>query len=214
MSKAAPPSGFPLTTLPPLYQFTFPTERGYAWSNSGVYLLDYQGEPHWFATDGISAMLTPALHDDGTDSLWKPRLGAVRIYRQDHIKNLFKYTRKGWVMYETSTGMLYSPDMIMQVPPFTFGQDDDPEPTARPDIETPFEGGNERRSMCEFDLRLVSAIRGAFKHTDRNAAITQSFLEGGRVLFDIELPYKARIILAPDGETLQQEDADDDSDTD
>lgn len=61
MSKADTENGLRLTARPPLYQFTYKTTGRWAGSNSGVYLFDYQGEPHWFATDGYSAMLTPAL---------------------------------------------------------------------------------------------------------------------------------------------------------
>lgn len=200
-------SGLALTARPPLHQFTFPTEGRLAWSNSGVHLFDHQGEPYWFATDGYSAMLTPALREDGEETLYRPTIGTVRIYRQDHIKNLFKYARANWVIYESKTGMLYSPDMIMHIPPFVIGDDDTPEPTPRPDVETPFKGELEERCECDFDLRLVSAIRGAFRHTDKEAAITQSFLAGGRVLFEVEVPYRARIILAPDGESLQAAEA-------
>ncbi|MBZ9752974.1 hypothetical protein K7W42_19230 [Deinococcus sp. HMF7604] len=193
------PAGLPLTARPPLFQFTH--SGRYVWSNCGVFLLDYRGQPHWFATDGYSAMLTPALDRDGDadNRLFSVSVGTHRAYRTDHIKNLFKYVKGRKVLCETSTGMLYSPDGIMHVPPFTHGTPEEPEPVTLPDVYSPFQGTPTPQDGYQFDLKLVSAIRGAFSHLDRSAEIQMTFFNGERVLLEIEAPYHAQVLISAEG---------------
>lgn len=197
--KPALPSGLPLTARPPLHQFT---QAGYkhVWTCAGVYLFDMEGEPHWFATDGYSAMLTPAVHTEeaGADMLFGVSVGKHRAYRADHIRDLFKYVKGRHILLEASTGILHSPDGIMHVPPYEHDapEGEEPEPVPLPDVHKPFKGVMTEQSECALGLQFVHAIRGAFNHLTKDAELVMSFLADNRLLFDIHAPYRAQIVLA------------------
>jgi hypothetical protein len=193
------PTGLRLSALPPVYEFTQP---GYAiaWSCAGVFLFDYHGRPHWFATDGYSAMLTPALLErpEHNEALFSVSIGSHRAYRQDHVKNLFKYAKHGHVLYDPANGNLISPDGIMIVPPFEHQAEEGetPEPVTMPDVQTPFQGEEVEQSSFQFGLKFVSAIRSAFRANCKDAELTLICLEGDRARLEVAAPYEGQVLIA------------------
>lgn len=209
MPRREPPTGLPLTAQPPLYQFTRGGYASIAWSNGAVFLFDLYGKPHWFASDGYSAMLTPALLEGQKEYLFPPKIGEqYRAYITDHIKTLFKYVKGKHILYDQTTGTLLSPDGLVQVAPFEHLAKDNEEPelVPMPDVHAPFEGTPTEGSSFGFDIKFVSAIRAAFSHTTKEAGIDMTCLEGQRVLLEVEQPYVARILIAlSDAAPLREE---------
>ncbi|KQR33152.1 hypothetical protein [Deinococcus sp. Leaf326] len=197
MPRKEPPTGLPLTAQPPLYQFTNSSDK-LAWSNAAVFLFDLHGKPHWFASDGYSAMLTPALLE-GEGDLFPPKIGdQYRVYPSEHIKTLFKYVKGKYVLLEQATGTLLSPDGLVRVPAFEYDTEEGeaPDTVPLPDVHAPFEGAAVEESTFSFDLKFVSAIRSAFSHTTKEAGLELTSLEGQRVLLEVGQPYVARILIA------------------
>lgn len=198
MKRSDLPAGYPLTARPPLRQFT--RDSRICWSGAGVFLFDYQSQPYWFATNGHSAILTPAMDDEfrAEPSMFPPAIGKHHVYRQDHIKNLFKYVKGKRIVYAPDSGYLFSPDGIMQIPPFVHEADEgqEPEPVTMPDVEKAFEGEPIEVSCVDLNVNFVQAIRGAFSHLTKSAFVSQTFLDGGSIRFDITEPYYGQILLA------------------
>lgn len=209
MPRREPPTGLPLTAQPPLYQFTGGGHT-IAWSNAAVFLFDHFGRPHWFATDGYSAMLTPALLPGADDGLFPLEIGPQhRVYLPDHIKSLFKYVKGKHVLYDPATGTLLSPDGIVQVPAFEHLAEEgkEPEPVPMPDVEAAFAGEPVEQSSFSLGLKFISAIRSAFSHTVKEAGIDMTCLEGDRMHLEIAMPYEARVLISmSSGAPVHEED--------
>lgn len=195
------PTGLPLTAQPPLYQFTGGGHT-IAWSNAAVFLFDHLGRPHWFAIDGYSAMLTPALLPGADDGLFPLEIGPDhRVYLPDHIKSLFKYVKGKHVLYDPSTGTLLSPDGIVQVPAFEHLAEEgqEPELVPLPDVKAAFAGEPVEQSTFSLGLKFISAIRSAFSHTVKEAGIDMTCLEDDRMHLEIGMPYEARVLISMSG---------------
>ncbi len=192
--------GYRLTSLPPVYQFTHLQSR-WAWSTAGVFLIMHEGLPHWFATNGYSAMLTPALvlGDEG------PGLFEIsvpqRCYISGHIKALFQHVKGSDVIYELETGNLISQDGIVIVPPYVREVDpgEDPEPVRLPDIERVFAGEPSAQERFDFDWNFIAGVRAAFKAHNKEAYLVMTSLEGNRVLLEIDKPYPGKVLVAMQG---------------
>ncbi|GAA4002152.1 hypothetical protein GCM10022631_10990 [Deinococcus rubellus] len=200
------PAGLRLSALPPVYEFSHHSD--YVYATAAVWLFQHQGKPHWFATDGYSAMLTPALLDDqGTDPLFTPTVGQ-HCYRTQWIKDLFRHVKYGTVFYDTTTGNLVSPDGIMIVPPHEENLEPGEEPiTKLPDVQKAFAGEEEAQSSFEFGWSFVSAVRSAFKAHSKDASLTMTCLENARVRVDIDQPYQGVLLISLSYRDLEHEEA-------
>ena len=186
--------GFRLSALAPVYEFTNHTD--WVYSGGAVFLMDHDGSPHWFATDGYSAMLTPALHDEANaDLLFEPTVGQ-RCYRPEHIKALFRHVRHGTVVYDPAVGTLTSPDGIMIVPPHVEEGDDAQRVLPPETYASVFEGEEVEQATFEFGWKFVASIRAAFKAGNKDADLTMTCLEGSRVRLNVEEPYRGTVLIA------------------
>lgn len=199
------PAGLRLSALPPVYEFTHHSD--YVYATAAVWLFQHEGKPHWFATDGYSAMLTPALLDDqGTDPLFLPTVGQ-HCYKAKWVKDLFRHVKHGTVFYDTSTGALVSPDGIMIVPSHEENLEPGEEPVTKlPDVEKAFAGEEEAQSTFAFGWAFVSAVRAAFKAHSKDASLTMTCLENARVRVDIDQPYQGVLLISLDHRELEDED--------
>ena len=212
--KRDTPAGLPLTAQPPLYQFTN-SGHSIAWSNCAVHLFDHHGRPHWFATDGYSAMLTPALLPGSEEGLFPLQIGERRVYLPDHIKSLFRYVKGKHVLYEVATGTLLSPDGIVHVPPFEHQVEEGEEPEAvpMPDLTEAFAGEPVEQSTVSLGLKFIAAIRSAFSHTTKEAGIEMTYLENDRIHLAIGEPYEAQVLISMNAEAPLHEEEPEDAQT-
>lgn len=188
--------GLRLSALPPVYEFTHHTD--FVYGSAAVFLLDHDSEPHWFATDGYSAMLTPALLDEeNADALFDTAVGE-RCYRPEHIKALFRHVKHGTVIYDAKEGTLTSPDGIMIVPAYVPEADpgEEPERVRPPSFEPIFQGEEVPQSSFEFGWKFVVAMRAAFRAKGKDADLTMTCLDGHRVLLDVHEPYRGQVLIA------------------
>jgi hypothetical protein len=180
-----------------------------AWSNCAVHLFDHHGRPHWFATDGYSAMLTPALLPGAEEALFPLKIGERRVYLPDHIKSLFKYVKGRHILYEVATGILLSPDGIVHVPPFEHQVEEgqEPELVPMPDLTEAFAGEPVEQRTVSLGLKFIAAIRSAFSHTTKEAGIEMTYLENDRIHLAIGEPYEAQVLISMSAEApLHEED--------
>lgn len=196
MSRTPDIPGLRLSALPPVYEFTHHAD--FVYGSGAVFLLDHDGEPHWFATDGYSAMLSPALLDEeNADALFDTRVGE-RCYRPEHIKALFRHVKHGTVIYDSKEGTLTSPDGIMIVPAYVHEADpgEEPERVPLPKFEEVFQGEEAPQSSFEFGWKFVVAMRAAFRAKGKDADLTMTCLNGQRVLLDVHEPYRGQVLIA------------------
>ncbi|WP_295823206.1 hypothetical protein [uncultured Deinococcus sp.] len=199
MTRAPHPTGLRLNATAPVYDFT--RHGDFISTGNAVFLLEHVGNPHWFATDGYSAMLTSALPEDGhdADQLFTAAV-ATHAYRPEHIKALFRHVKHSSVFHDPATGTLTSPDGIMIVPPFTGEPSEDgelPDPVLPPaTFESIFDGDEVEQSVFEFGWKFVGSIRSAFKANSKDASLTMTTLDGSRVRLDVHEPYQGRVLIA------------------
>lgn len=204
--------GLRLSALPPVYEFT--NHSDYVFAAAAVFLMQHDSEPHWFATDGYSAMLTPAvIEDQDADRLFETAV-QERCYRPEHVKALFRHVKHGTVIYNPETGTLTSPDGIMIVPPYVLeaaeGKDEEPELVRVPEgYQDVFSGEEVQQGTFEFGWKFVTAIRAAFKANSKDADLTMVSLGGSRVLLRVAEPYQGQVLIALKREAEKPHGADD-----